>query len=107
MQGVASTALWVAAVRAIETERTDALFHDPFARALAGDEGFAVYRDSEDVSGGASASLVVRTHWSDARIDAQVHAGGLRQVVMLAAGMDSRAYRLAWPAGTRLYELDQ
>ena len=42
MRGVALTSLWVAAWRAAESERPDALFHDPFARALAGAEGFEV-----------------------------------------------------------------
>ena len=42
MQGVALTSLWVAAWRAVESERPDALFHDPFARTLAGPEGFLV-----------------------------------------------------------------
>ena len=42
MQGVALTSLWVAAWRAAESERPDALFHDPFARTLAGPEGFLV-----------------------------------------------------------------
>ena len=42
MHGVALTSLWVAAWRAAESERPDALFHDPFARTLAGPEGFAV-----------------------------------------------------------------
>jgi len=47
----------------------------------------------------------VRTHFFDAYFTAATQAG-IRQVVILAAGLDSRAYRLAWPAGTVVYEID-
>jgi methyltransferase (TIGR00027 family) len=50
--------------------------------------------------------IEVRTYWYDQAI-ARALATGLRQVVILAAGMDSRSYRLDWPAGTRVFELDQ
>jgi methyltransferase (TIGR00027 family) len=48
----------------------------------------------------------VRTHFFDAHFAAAV-AAGIRQVVILASGLDSRAYRLDWPAGTTVYEIDQ
>ena len=48
----------------------------------------------------------VRTHFFDAYFAAAA-AAGIRQVVILAAGLDSRAYRLDWPAGTSVYEMDQ
>ena len=48
----------------------------------------------------------VRTHFFDDYFDAAVRAG-IRQVVILAAGLDSRAYRLDWPAGTTVFEIDQ
>ena len=48
----------------------------------------------------------VRTHYFDDYFDAAVRAG-IRQVVILAAGLDSRAYRLDWPAGTTVFEIDQ
>ena len=48
----------------------------------------------------------VRTHFFDAYF-ADAVAAGIRQVVILASGLDSRAYRLEWPAGTVVYEIDQ
>jgi methyltransferase (TIGR00027 family) len=48
----------------------------------------------------------VRTHYFDAYFDAAARTG-IRQVVILAAGLDSRAYRLNWPAGTAVFEIDQ
>ena len=48
----------------------------------------------------------VRTHFFDAHFTGAV-AAGIRQVVILASGLDSRAYRLDWPAGTTVYEIDQ
>jgi methyltransferase (TIGR00027 family) len=48
----------------------------------------------------------VRTHFFDEYFGAAVNSG-IRQVVILAAGLDSRAYRLNWPAGTAVYEIDQ
>jgi methyltransferase (TIGR00027 family) len=48
----------------------------------------------------------VRTHFFDAYF-ADAAAAGIRQIVILASGLDSRAYRLQWPAGTTVYEIDQ
>ena len=48
----------------------------------------------------------VRTHYFDGYFNAAVRTG-IRQVVILAAGLDSRAYRLNWPAGTTVFEIDQ
>jgi methyltransferase (TIGR00027 family) len=101
MHGVALTSLWVAAWRAAESERPDALFHDPFARRLAGPEGFAVLDGARKVAPIEAPTIPVRTRFFDQRIVAGT------QVVILAAGMDSRAFRLAWPAATRLFEVDQ
>jgi methyltransferase (TIGR00027 family) len=101
MQGVALTSLWVAAWRAAESERPDALIHDPFARTLAGPEGFAVLEAARAVAPIEAPTIPVRTRFFDQRIARST------QVVLLAAGMDARAFRLPWPAGTRLYEVDQ
>ncbi len=101
MQGLALTSLWVAASRAVETERPDALFHDPFARALAGPEGFAVLDAARLATPIEAPTIPVRTRFFDERI------AGARQVVLLAAGMDARAYRLPWPARTHLFEVDK
>jgi methyltransferase (TIGR00027 family) len=105
---VAKTALWTAAARARESQRPDHLFADPFAELLAGDEGTALLRhfDTSHASAEGNPFLAIRTRWFDERITAAVRAGR-RQVVALAAGLDTRAYRLDWPARTLLFELDQ
>jgi methyltransferase (TIGR00027 family) len=104
---VATTALLVAAIRAEESERSDRLFADPFARDLAGEEGLAtlaLYRAS--AVNGTVPIIEVRTRYFDEAL-LRACAKGLRQVAVLAAGMDARAYRLAWPEGVRLFEIDQ
>jgi methyltransferase (TIGR00027 family) len=105
MNPVAITGLLVAAIRAEETKREDRLFEDPFAEALAGPEGRAALARHRAV--GPSIPIIeVRTRWYDEAL-ARAAAGGVRQFVILAAGMDARAYRLSWPAGTRVFEVDQ
>jgi methyltransferase (TIGR00027 family) len=106
LDAVGGTSLWVAAGRAIETERTDALFHDPFARELAGEEGLASFRQSEEMSPHSTPIVPVRTRYFDDVLLAAT-AGGVRQIVILAAGMDARAYRIDWPEGTTVYEIDR
>lgn len=106
MNPVAITGLLVAALRAEESRREDRLFDDPFAEALAGEEGRAAlarYRASATVD---VPIVEVRTRWYDDEI-AHAIGSGIRQVAVLAAGMDSRAYRLAWPRDARIFELDQ
>jgi methyltransferase (TIGR00027 family) len=106
MNPVAITALLVAAMRAEESKRTDKLFDDPFAHALAGDAGYAALRRHREAGGLSAPIIEVRTRWFDEALIGATTAG-IRQVAILAAGMDARAYRLAWPAGTRVFELDQ
>jgi len=98
-----ATAGWTAAVRARETERADALVRDPWAAALAGESGAAWIAVRPPDS---TLPIVLRTRYFDDYLQ-RVTAEGIRQVVLLAAGLDTRAYRLSWPAGTRIYELDQ
>ncbi|AEF36020.1 MULTISPECIES: SAM-dependent methyltransferase [Mycolicibacter] len=103
-EAVASTGILVAAIRARESARQDALFQDPLADRLAGEQGrrmlAAAIADAGDQSTWA---IVVRTRfWDEALLRA-----GIRQVVILAAGMDARAYRLPWPELTTVYEVDQ
>lgn len=108
-EGVAFTALQLAAERERESSRPDALFADPLAAALVtqvkGDRG-----DEPDPYPTAEAHwgygdfAALRTHFIDEQIMAAVPA--ICQVVVLAAGLDGRGYRLSWPAGTRVYELD-
>lgn len=116
---VGATALGVAASRAVETAGTNPLIRDDFARVLVSSAGPAWARladpELEWLDGdqhGRRAHRVgidyqaVRTHFFDAYFDSAVGAG-IRQVVILAAGLDSRAYRLNWSDGTAVYEVDQ
>lgn len=101
---VADSAFWIAAVRARETERPDRLFADPWARDLAGERGFTVMAASERASGQENTFIPVRVRWFD---DLVVSAAArARQVVLLGAGLDTRAFRLDLPEGTGWYEVD-
>ncbi|MEE2851063.1 MAG: SAM-dependent methyltransferase [Actinomycetota bacterium] len=106
LDAVADTGLLVAAIRAHETARDDRLFADPFAERLAGDRGRELLAAALTETGERSTvQIVVRTRfWDEALLRAAQKA---RQIVILAAGMDARAYRLSWPDGTVVYELDQ
>jgi methyltransferase (TIGR00027 family) len=105
-QAVAATGLLVAAMRAEESVRDDALFSDPFAERLAGDEGRRLLAESGAETGQPSAPIVVRTRLFDEAV-MRVHLDGAAQVVILAAGMDARSYRLPWRDGITVYEVDQ
>ncbi|MFD0688213.1 class I SAM-dependent methyltransferase [Actinomadura fibrosa] len=101
-EGVSATARWTAAARADETRRDGALFSDPLAADLAGPEGFARYE--RYANPGTTEFLAIRTRYLDEVIG---RSAELTQVVLVAAGLDTRSARLDWPAGTVLYELDQ
>ncbi|GAA5001458.1 SAM-dependent methyltransferase [Actinopolymorpha pittospori] len=103
---VTSTANWIAAVRARETRRHDRLFADPLAEALAGEHGAAMMARSEQASGGENRFIPVRVRWFD-DATAAATAAGIRQVVLLGAGLDTRPYRLDLPADVDWYELDR
>lgn len=108
MNGVALTSLLVAAMRAAETKRSDSegrLFSDPFAETLAGDEGFTLMKRAIDAVGDQPA-IAVRTAFIDEKFKNALN-DGVRQIVIVAAGMDSRSYRLNFPEGTKVFELDQ
>jgi len=102
---VANTARWTAAIRAHETQRPDRLFDDPWASVLAGEEGFSLLGPAGPEVADVGVYVAVRTRFFDDFIVRALRQG-LRQVVMVAAGMDARAYRLEWPDGTTLFELD-
>ena len=104
MYGLGATAYWVAAVRATETRRPDALFEDPWAAALAGEDGarWAESRPPESL-----APMVIRTRFFDDFLRHATFEEGMAQVVLLGAGLDTRALRLPWPAGTSVFEVDQ
>lgn len=116
---VGSTALLVAAARALEAQKPEPLALDPYAelfcRAVGGEWADVLDggelpsladRSGSDFSGHFVSFQAARTRYFD-RYFATAADAGVRQVVLLAAGLDSRAYRLPWPDGTVVFELDQ
>ena len=114
---VGSTALFVATARALEAQKPDPLVVDPYAeifcRAVGGPAADVL--DGKDFRPPAEDRRVrralvnfqgARTKYFDEYFRRAADAG-VRQVVVLAAGLDSRAYRLDWPAATTIFELDQ
>jgi methyltransferase (TIGR00027 family) len=104
IRNVSDTALWVAIYRAMESERSDALFNDPFARRLGGERGEAIVRS---IPKGAATSwpMVVRTAVMDEIILRCVRQGAAT-VLNLAAGLDARPYRLPLPSSLRWLHVD-
>jgi methyltransferase (TIGR00027 family) len=121
-QSVGATALGVAAARAVETESENPLINDPFARVFvnaAGEGMWSIYANPKLLAKAIELEPDVRT-----RIQLMVDFmatrtaffdefflnaadTGVRQVVILASGLDARTWRLPWPDGTVVYELDQ
>ncbi|MET8541871.1 SAM-dependent methyltransferase [Kitasatospora sp. NPDC004799] len=101
---VSRTALSVARVRAFESARPDPLFVDPYAAAFVTAAGLPLEPSAagSDLARALVAHGTLRTRFYDDRL----LAAGADQVVLLAAGLDTRAYRLDWPSGTRVFELD-
>lgn len=117
---VGATATMVAAARAMATNAEDPVIDDPFAAPLVravgmdfftklADESFTTEGLDEEAATGLirfANGMAARTRFfDDFFLDAC--RAGIRQAVILAAGLDSRAYRLPWPDGTVLYEIDQ
>ncbi len=117
---VGATATMVAAARALATEDTDPIINDPYAAPLVRAVGIDFFTrvvdgDINPADAGAddrgelqteTDSLAVRTKFFD-DFFTDAAAAGIGQAVILAAGLDSRAYRLDWPAGSIVYEVDQ
>ena len=119
---VGTTAVMVAAARAAETRQDDALITDPFADMLVAKAGTGAWSTMLDEAIVEKAAAIdpeiaaifahmrnyqaVRTHFFDEHFINAAEAG-IRQVVILASGLDSRAYRLNWPDGTTVFEIDQ
>ena len=117
---VGATATMIAAGRAMATKTEHPLINDPFAdplvRVVGLDffvkmiDGSVDFSTVEDASPARMQAIIngvaVRTQYFDDYLLAAVNAG-VRQVVILASGLDSRAYRLQWPADTVVYEIDQ
>jgi methyltransferase (TIGR00027 family) len=118
---VGATATMVAAARAMATNAEHPLIDDPFAAPLVRAVGVDLFTrlasgdlspedlDDDDADAGMQRmtdNMAVRTKFFDEFFLTATEAG-IRQAVILASGLDSRAYRLAWPAGTVVYEIDQ
>src|ERR1700735_4478787 len=115
---VGATATMVAAARAAATRRANPVVNDPFAEPLVRAGGLDLFTkvasgelDFADVDDGGGFPRMVDTFAARTRFydDYFAEAGnaGVRQVVILASGLDARPYRLSWPTGTTLYEIDQ
>lgn len=119
---VGTTAVMVASARAAETRQDDPLICDPYADLLvekAGTGPWTAMLDEDVIARAATIDpeiaaifthmrnyQAVRTHFFDEHF-AKAAAAGIRQFVILASGLDARAYRLDWPAGTTVFEIDQ
>ena len=114
---VGATATAVAASRAMASQNPDALLNDPWADPLVRAVGIDTFVKLIDGEIGhtddpllnrraMNEQIAVRTRFFD---DFFVHAAesGIRQAVILASGLDTRAYRLPWPADTKVFEIDQ
>lgn len=111
ISGVGLTALGIAAARSAESKRPDRLFDDPYADAfLAAGMGRDLLprspsADSVAVWQAMGDYMAIRTRFLDDFL-MRASADGCKQVVLLGAGLDMRAFRLPWPEGVRLFELD-
>jgi methyltransferase (TIGR00027 family) len=104
IRDISDTARWMALYRARETDRPDAIFRDPFARALAGERGERIASGLPFFSDNAW-SMIARTYLFDRFVTRLVQAG-VDLIVNLAAGLDARPYRMTLPASLRWAEVD-
>ncbi len=117
---VGATATMVAAARAMASRVPDPLIEDPFAEPLVRAVGIEFFNKVLDGEIALSESgdprfdpaqvidlLAVRTKFFDEFFVRATHTAGIRQAVILASGLDSRAYRLPWAPGTVVFEIDQ
>jgi len=104
IRNISDTALWVAVYRARETEREDALFRDPFARKLAGERGEQIARDLQ-AGQRYEWPYTARTVRFDQIIAEQIKQG-TDMVINLAAGLDTRPYRMDLPSSLKWIEVD-
>lgn len=96
-------------MRAREHDREDRLFEEPLAGVLATEEGPRIMRgfEGEVQRGVEDPALAVRTRFFDEAIMSAAHDHRVQQMVFVAAGMDTRSYRLSWPQATTVFELDR
>jgi methyltransferase (TIGR00027 family) len=104
IRNISDTARWVAVYRARETDRPDAVFRDPFARRLAGERGEQI-ANSMPLGRDSDWSVATRTYLIDQFVVEQVREG-VDMVINLAAGLDSRPYRMQLPPSLRWIEVD-
>ena len=102
---VSDTARWVAAYRAMETERPDALFRDPYARRLAGARGQAIV-DGMPMGKAVAWPVIVRTLLIDAFIERCIQQDGVDCVLNLACGLDARPWRMNLPPTLTWLDVD-
>lgn len=105
MSKLAETAYLVALYRALESERSDALFQDPWARQLAGGQGQLL----QTLLGNPqkySDAIAIRTHLIDELIQELISHGNVGLVLNLGAGLDTRPYRLQLPSSLTWLEVD-
>jgi methyltransferase (TIGR00027 family) len=105
IEHVSDTARWVAVYRAMETERPDAIFRDPYARKLAGARGQAIVDEMKHGRSMAWA-MIVRTQLFDEVILETIRREKVDLVVNLACGLDARAWRLDVPPELRWVDVD-
>jgi methyltransferase (TIGR00027 family) len=102
IRSISDTARWVACHRATESERPDAIFKDPYARRLAGERGALIAGKLRDNAW----AIAIRTYLFDQILAGLLSREPIQMVVNLAAGLDSRPYRLALPAALLWVEVD-
>src|SRR3954470_4995287 len=105
IRNVSDTARWVAVYRAMETARPDAIFRDPFAERLPGEHGQQIVATMKQGRSMAWA-MIVRTAVIDELILERVRGGGVDIVLNLAAGLDTRPWRLELPPTLRWIDVD-
>src|SRR3954467_2193903 len=105
IENVSDTARWVAVYRAMETARPDAIFRDPFAERLAGERGRQIVGEMKQGQQMAWA-MIVRTAVLDELILDRIRNGGVDTVINLAAGLDTRAWRLPLPPTLQWFDVD-
>lgn len=103
IRNISDTALWVAMFRARESERPDALFRDPFARRLAGERGERIAKELQSAQ--PEWPYAARTVRFDEIVRSSVQQG-TDMVINLAAGLDTRPYRLELPQSLQWIEVD-
>ncbi|MFZ3229033.1 MAG: SAM-dependent methyltransferase [Pseudobdellovibrio sp.] len=105
IQHVSDTSTWVAHYRAIESERPDSLFKDPFARILVGDCSLSVEKLQSEATRWTRWTVVMRTYIIDQMINDLI-SKGVTTFLNLGAGLDSRPYRMKLGVEIQWIEVD-